>query len=145
MLPGGQVPSWVLKRWPIIAAVTGRGLARFICEDPEITAALRRIKVLPADYNNYLPTLPDKSFDIVYFDPMFRIPVNASSNLKPLRFLADDRSLNRRAVNEACRIAKRRVVVKEANGSSEFDRLGFPAVFGGKYSSVKYGVIATGG
>ncbi|MGP1407976.1 MAG: class I SAM-dependent methyltransferase, partial [Selenomonas sp.] len=45
------------------------------------------------------------------------------------------------AVAEACRVAKRRVVLKENSRSLEFARLGFSKIAGGKYSPVHYGVI----
>ncbi|MDR3591422.1 MAG: class I SAM-dependent methyltransferase [Negativicutes bacterium] len=134
-----------LESSAVIAAVTGLGLARFVSDQAGITAALRQIRVLNADFNQHLLTLPDRSFDIVFFDPMFRAPIIDSSNLKPLRFLADDRPLSCSAVREACRVARRRVVMKEKNGSPEFARLGITDLYGGKYSSVQYGVIAVGG
>lgn len=130
-----------LEASPVIAVITGLGLKQQVHEDAEITAALRRITVENSDYNDYLAGLPAKSFDIVYFDPMFRAPVYSSSNLKPLRQLADMRPLSADAVAQACRVAKRRVVIKEAKGSAEFERLGITALQGGKYSSVQYGFI----
>jgi 16S rRNA (guanine1516-N2)-methyltransferase len=141
--PAGQVLG--LEATAVIAAVTGLGLAQFASDEAEITAVLRRIRVIHADFNEYLPTLPDRSFDVVFFDPMFRAPIIDSSNLKPLRFLADDRPLGPLAVREACRVARRRVVMKETCGSPEFSRLGITELYGGKYSSIQYGVIAVGG
>jgi ubiquinone/menaquinone biosynthesis C-methylase UbiE len=93
------------------------------------------------DYHQYLKLLPDNSFDIIYFDPMFRNPINKSSNLKPIRTLADMRSLTTESIKEARRVAKKRVVIKEAAGSNEFTRLGIVTTVGGKYSSIKYGII----
>lgn len=142
---GGEGNILGLESSAVIAAVTGLGLARFKIGDPEISAALRRIRVEHADFNSYLPTLPDKSYDIVFFDPMFRSPITDSSNLKPLRSLADDRPLSSEAVREATRIARQRVVIKEANGSPEFSRLEIAELLGGKYSSIQYGVIRAGG
>lgn len=138
----GQVTG--LEASPIISTITGWGLQKFNCDNGEVTEALRRIRVLNADYNTYLPTVADNSFDIVYFDPMFRAPIKNSSNIKPIRFLADDRPLNAAAVEQARRIAEHRVVIKEANNSREFLRLGISSVYGGKYSSVQYGVIGAG-
>ena len=134
-----------LEAAAVITVITGLGLQRFVSDKNEITAALRRIQVKHADFNQYLPTLPAQSFDIVFFDPMFRAPLASSSSLKPLRFLADPRPLDRLAILEACRVAKKRVVMKESSGSPEFARLGFSELYGGKYSSVQYGVIAMGG
>lgn len=138
-----------LESSSVIALITGMGLKNFSplrgqappTDEFKITGALRRIVLKNADYLDYLTTLPAKSFDVVYFDPMFRRPVRKSSNLAPVRALADDKPLSLKAVAEACRVARRRVVMKEASGSGEFAKLGFFNIHGGKYSSVKYGVI----
>ncbi|MDR3563526.1 MAG: class I SAM-dependent methyltransferase [Negativicutes bacterium] len=140
---GGAVLG--LESSPIIAAITGLGLQTFSCDDADITSALRRIQVKEADYNLFLSTVPDKSFDVVFFDPMFRVPIIDSSNLRPIRFLADDRPIDALAIKEARRIARYTVVVKEASGSHEFARLGISVTHGGKYSSVHYGAIEMGG
>ncbi|MBP2655297.1 MAG: hypothetical protein H6Q73_2866 [Firmicutes bacterium] len=134
-----------LETSPVIAAVTAFGLRCYDAAADIVTSSLRRIEVKNADYNEYLDTLPTASFDVVYFDPMFRVPIYSSSNLKPLRTLADSRALTPEAITKACRIAKRRVVVKEARGSKEFNRLGITTIIGGKYSSIHYGVLETGG
>lgn len=126
---------------PLIAFVTGWGLANANSEADDITAAMRRIHVVAADYRRYLPSLPDNCVDVVYFDPMFRLPINSSSGIRPLREFADNGSLTPADLREACRVAKSRVVVKEHHGSGEFRRLGISRLVGGKYSSVQYGVI----
>lgn len=133
-----------LESSPVISAVTGLGLQHYRSDNAALTAALRRVAVENADYNEYLVSVPDKSFDIVFFDPMFRVPISTSSNLKPVRFLADRRPVRSEAVQEACRVAKHRVVFKEAQNSPEFARLHFTSVIGGKYSSIHYGIIETG-
>ncbi len=129
---------------PVVSLITGYGLLNFNNKCPEITESLRRINVINADYNSYLQKMPDKSVDVVYFDPMFRRPVKESSNMKPLRYLADPRPLDSHSLAEACRVATYRVIVKEANGSPEFQRLGITRVTGGKYSGVNYGIIELG-
>ena len=131
-----------LESSPVIALITRYGLEQFTVEsEPCITQALRRIKVEAVDYSEYLRTLPDKSMDIVYFDPMFRVPILTSSNVKPIRTLANMQPVSLAAIEQAYRVAKQRVVVKEAAGSREFARLGIAATVGGKYSSIAYGVI----
>lgn len=133
-----------LESSPVIALITGIGLQNFTLESQseyDITSALRRIRVENADYFELLQTLPENSFDIVYFDPMFRNPIYKSSNLNPIRELADKRSLTPEAIDQACRVAKQKVVVKEAASSKEFSRLGITTTVGGKYSSIKYGII----
>jgi len=133
-----------LETSAVLAAVSSLGLQQFSAGDARINAALRRIAVKNVDYNSYLPTLPDRCFDVVFFDPMFRVPIGSSSNIKPLRFLADDQPLGAQALQHACRVARKRVVVKETNGSPEFSRLDIDLLQGGKYSSVQYGIIEVG-
>jgi hypothetical protein len=84
--------------------------------------------------------LPDRSVDIVYFDPMFRRPVLSSSALRPLRSQAEERPLSEAAVREAVRVARRRVVLKDHRDSGEFERLGFVRRRVSS-SKVAYGVI----
>ncbi|MHC1746286.1 MAG: class I SAM-dependent methyltransferase [Negativicutes bacterium] len=136
-----------LEASAIISLITSWGLQNFIDPDvsPEILAALRQITVQQTDYFSYLKSMPDDSFDVVYFDPMFRRPVANSITLKPLRELANKEALNPEVLIEACRVASQRVVIKETSGSLEFNRLGITHVTGGKYSSIQYGVIHTGG
>lgn len=140
--PEGKVTG--LESAKLIALIARLGLAEFHHDSLDITQALRRIQVIHADYSEYLSLLPDKSYDIVYFDPMFRQPVYASSNFKPFRALADKRPLSLNAVNEACRVARKRIVIKEKNASPEFARLGFNLTIGGKHSRIHYGVRELG-
>lgn len=135
----GQVRG--LEASAAICYLTAHGCQHFISEDAKYTEALRRITLCQADYTDYLSQQPADSVDIVYFDPMFRQPIASSSNLKPLRYLADDRALSNDAVTEAIRVARQRVVIKETRHSREFLRFPLTAIQGGKYSSVHYGII----
>lgn len=144
---GSQGKVVGLESSAIISLITSWGLQHFSNSDvsPEILAALRSISVRRSDALSYLKTMADNSFDIVYFDPMFRHPVANSITLKPLRELANKEPLNKEILAEACRVAAQRVIIKEMNKSAEFNRLGITHVMGGKYSSVQYGVLDTGG
>ncbi len=137
--PSGKVTG--LENSLLIELIARIGLTEFIGESPDITEALRNIEVVQADAEEYLRSLPDECYDIVYFDPMFRKPIESSSNLKPIRLLADKRPLSLAALAEAKRVARQRIVLKEMQGSSEFERLGFSQFAGGKYSSVQYGIM----
>ena len=108
-------------------------------------AALRRIRAVRADHAAYLAAMPDKSVDIVYFDPMFRLPIAESSGLEPLRNVANPAALSEAAVREARRVARRIVVLKENRDSGEFERLGFEWVKPKKTSKIAYGVITVDG
>ncbi|GAA0137302.1 class I SAM-dependent methyltransferase [Paenibacillus sp. YSY-4.3] len=102
--------------------------------------ALRRIEPRQGHHLRLLGQMPDKSADVVYFDPMFRDPVLESSSISPLRAFANNSSLEESAIFEACRVARRAVILKEKIGSGEFERLGF-CVSGRVRSKITYGVI----
>ena len=131
-----------LESSPLIAAVIGDGLAHATGDNYEMHAAMRRITVRVADALTYLRAQEDRSFDVVYFDPMFRRPLHESAGMNALRMCADMRALTPETVAEAHRVARRRVVMKERRESGEFERLGFREIVGGRYSRVAYGVMA---
>ena len=131
----------VLESNALIAAVIADGLAHATGDNYDMHAAMRRIEVHHADALDFLRTQETGSFDVVYFDPMFRRPLHESAGMNALRVLADMRALTEEAVAEARRVARRRVVMKERQGSAEFERLGFDMLMGGKYSRIAYGVM----
>lgn len=130
-----------LESVPVLAALVARGLQAYQHRDPELVAAMRRVAVRAVSYQVELPRLPDRSFDVVYFDPMFREPLWESASMVPLRAVADPQPLSPAALAEARRVARRRVVVKERPGSPEFNRLGVRQVAGSPRGRVAYGVL----
>ena len=130
-----------LESSPLIAAVIGDGLAHATGDNYDMHAAMRRITVCATDALTYLREQAAGSYDVVYFDPMFRCPLHESAGMNALRARADMRALTPETVAEARRVARRRVVMKERRESGEFERLGFFEVVGGKYSRVSYGVM----
>ncbi len=126
---------------PLIYLVTSYGLGHFHAENYPIQEAMRRINTVNAEALEYLKAQGDKSVDVVYFDPMFRYPLKDSKNLNPLREAANHSAISEELLQEACRVAKSRVVMKENARSKEFARLGFDKIMGGKYSKVHYGVM----
>jgi len=134
-----------LESSSIVAALTRWGLADLSGEQAdarlETKLSARRIEVIHADHADYLSKLPDESFDVVYFDPMFRRPKKASVGIAPLRNFADARALTLETLQQAKRVARRRVVIKEAHDSPEFSRLGIREFGGGRYSPVEYGIL----
>ncbi|SHE40502.1 Putative SAM-dependent methyltransferase [Desulforamulus putei DSM 12395] len=124
-----------------VAEIVRRGLQSYTGEKPELLNAMRRIQVVHTDHLTYLKNLPAGSFDVVYFDPMFRVAREKSSSMAPLRPFANNSPLAKEAVAEAVRVARKRVVMKENRGSEEFQRLNFHRIQGGRYSPVAYGII----
>lgn len=131
---------------PVLSLIVREGLANYSVGISEgLKGAMRRIKVVCADYIQFLKNQPDGSVDIVYFDPMFRIPGHKSSAIDAMRPLTNKSPLSPEAIGEALRVARRRVVVKELRNGPELPRLGFSKITGGKYSPVSYGVVEKGG
>jgi 16S rRNA (guanine1516-N2)-methyltransferase len=116
------------------------GLNRYSTEIPALNDAMRRIRLKQEHHLSYLKRQPDKSIDIIYFDPMFQTPIEESSSLSPLRHVANHESLELESVNQAKRVARKSVVLKEQWESGEYERLGFTNVFK-TYSKIAYGVI----
>lgn len=135
----GTVVGW--ESVPVLAELVRRGMQTYCDRDPEVTAALRRIQVVCADHRILLPATPDRSFDVVYFDPMFREPVYETSHFVPLRALTDHRPLDPASIRHAVRVARRRVVIKERKGSPVFQELGVDRVVAAGNSRIAYGVI----
>lgn len=106
---------------------------------PNFRHLTQGIELVHADYRTFLRQLPPKSFDVVYFDPMFTAPVMQASSLLPLRPLAWDRPLDPEDIALAARVARKRVVVKERS-FFDFTALGMSAA-GGKNRKTAYGVL----
>lgn len=128
------------KSFPVYA-VGREGLHSMkVPEAPALTAALRRIHLLHADVSDYLKKQPDNRFDVIYFDFMFHHTVSQTNNLADLRIFAAQSGLDEMLWEEAKRVAKKRIIVKNRPFASWFKT--HPPTFlrGGTYSRVVYGV-----
>lgn len=138
---GAEGSVTALESEPVLHAVVREGLYSYQSSLPEVDEAMRRIKLKRSNHTDYLSSLPDKSVDIVYFDPMFEAAIEESSAIGPLRSLANHGKLSESAVHEAVRVARKCVMLKEQRGSNEFERLGFTRCKTKKTSKITYGVI----
>ncbi|KQO17143.1 class I SAM-dependent methyltransferase [Paenibacillus sp. Leaf72] len=134
----GQVTAIESER--VLCALVREGLAVYESGLADVDAAMRRIRMISMNHLDYLRQLPDRSVDVVYFDPMFRQPIHESSSIQPLRQLVNDNALSIEAVTEALRVARKTVVLKEHRHSEEFARLGFERRHLHS-SKIAYGVI----
>lgn len=131
-----------LESVPIVAAMTEHGLKTFDSGVVEVNQAMARIQVVCADNADYLSTAEPGSFDVVYFDPLFDRPIQASSAMVPLRALADARGLTRDVLDLARRVAQRWVVVKQRRDSPLWEELVPEDLVRGHHSSIEYGRFA---
>ncbi len=114
--PRGRVVG--LEASPALAAWVGEGLLR--SGDP----AAGRIEIRAADHALALAALPDRSFDVVVFDPMFRHARAEPAGFDLVRRLADPRPLSAESVERARAVARRWVVVKDGAPGWDLARLG---------------------
>ncbi|MBM6619348.1 class I SAM-dependent methyltransferase [Bacillus suaedaesalsae] len=108
----------------------------------KMNTAMRKIDVIWENSNEYLKTSGDHSVDVIYFDPMFEETIE-SSGIKGIKHLAlyDDVTLE--MIQEAKRVAKKRIVLKDHWKSSRFQHLGFTPIVR-KSSNFHYGVLDLG-
>ena len=114
--PTGRVVG--LEASPALAAWVGEGLRR--CAD----LAAGRVEIRAADHAEALAALPDGSFDVVVFDPMFRHARAEPAGFDLVRRLADPRPLSAAALARARRVARRWVLVKDGAPGWDLARLG---------------------
>jgi 16S rRNA (guanine1516-N2)-methyltransferase len=108
-----------------VAFIVQRGMQAYDTSEMPLTACMRQIKVVCSEAVTYLKTLPNDSFDIVYMDPMFEEVIEESNNFETLREAGEHLALTKEWVDEAVRIAKRRIVLKAHYRSDWFDKFGF--------------------
>lgn len=111
-----------LEANPDIAFIADCGLRSFPSESKELTEAMKRIQVQQGEAISLLKELPDSSWDVVYIDPMFSEPINESSNFTPLRQVGYTHSLSQEWIQQALRVSKRCVVVKDRFDSPVFEK-----------------------
>lgn len=131
--PGGRVVG--LEASLALYAVVSDGLERFD-SGPRACA----VEAVHADAAAYLRSLPNKAFDVVLFDPMFERPRRAQPAFEILRRHALHAPLDRTTLDEARRVAGRRVVVKGSRYSSDLSRLGLTPLAGSRYATVVWAV-----
>ena len=124
-----SLPLWFL---------VSQGVVSYKSKLPDLIRDLQRIEIIHAEASEYLKTLQEDSFDMVYFDPMFRQPVRKSSEMVPLRPLAFAGPLTPDMVELALKAAPR-VVIKERSVEI-LQEYGCTEFVGTKYSAVRFGI-----
>lgn len=110
----------------------------------DIQKALKRIKLKNEDFLQYLKKSETKSIDVIYFDTMFKHPVKPDKNrIEGFRKIACYDTLTNEVFEEALRVAKKRIIVKERPFSSIFKKYKFTYIDSKKGKTVAYGVIET--
>jgi len=125
-----------------IACITKNGLNDYKDINEQTKTFMDRIDVINSSCEEYILSQPDNSFDVVYFDPMFKRPNKKSVAINSLRPFAQQGGLKKETLIQALRVCKNRVVIKERVGSGEFEKLGIQKFYGNtKFGAIAYGVI----
>jgi len=125
----------------LLYTIVREGLASYHTPQTEIEAAMRRIDIQCEAHDQYLKRQSDNSIDIIYFDPMFRTPLHESSAIKAIRSVANADPLQLSTIEEAKRVARKCIVLKEHSKSDEFERLGFTRCTKEQGNKIAYGII----
>ncbi|WP_059170879.1 class I SAM-dependent methyltransferase [Bacillus sp. FJAT-27445] len=105
--------------------IVKKGLKSWQSEVDLLDAAMRRVQVVHNDALPYLKSQSDDSVDCVYFDPMFEISIDESVGINALRHFALHGGIGGEEFNEALRVARKRVVLKDHYLSPRFEAFGF--------------------
>lgn len=87
--------------------------------------AMKRIQVVNKHALSVLKSLPNESIDCVYFDPMFDETILESDGIQALGQFAIHENLDEETILQACRVSRKRVVLKDHYKSERFDKYGF--------------------
>ncbi len=137
---GPQGSCTALEVRPEIAQLLAIGRVTYESGVPAFDTALRRLDVRCAPFRSALAVLPDDSYDIVYFDPMFDAPVEGSHSLQRMRDFAELSSVTQSDLAQALRVARRVVVVKGRGDSAWWREWRIPHV-DRKSGKVAYGLL----
>ncbi|WP_309244905.1 class I SAM-dependent methyltransferase [Bacillus sp. WMMC1349] len=129
-----------IEKSPLLAFFVETGLKTWETDLTPLNEAMKRIQVLSDDSFEHLKKLADHSVDVVYFDPMFAEGIKESDGISPLRKLAKFDFSFAGCIDEALRVAKKRVVLKDHWKSPRFEAYGF-RVKRRKTALFHYGVL----
>lgn len=119
----GKVTS--IEQNKYIAYIVKDGLKRWDTNNEQMNEALRRIEVIHMEAIDFLQTLENNSYDVVYLDPMFETHIDESTHLDPLMNFAYFKTLDEQLIKECLRVAKNRVILKDHYESSLFKKYSF--------------------
>lgn len=114
-----------LEADPHIAFVVHNGMKTYDTTELPLTECMRQIQVIHKNAVDFLQRQPDNCFDVVYLDPMFEEVIEEATNFEALRKAGSHIALDENWIQEAKRVAKKRVVLKAHYQSLSFERFGF--------------------
>ncbi|MFC4402129.1 class I SAM-dependent methyltransferase [Gracilibacillus xinjiangensis] len=120
---GGSI--YGLEGNPLIYLLTKEGLSTFVSGNQLFDKAMRKINVINKEHYSYMKNAETDSVDIVYFDPMFDKGIKDSTGINSIRDYALRNSMTYKVIEEAKRVARKRVILKDHWKSDRFIQFGF--------------------
>ena len=131
-----------LEKSDILYEIGRAGIAGYVDKEERLTQAVRRISLLHQDFKTFLSQAEPKSFDVIYFDPMFHHPVKREVNdMEGFRRAASYDGLEEEVLRLAMNVARQKIIVKERPFSPLFRNGLFTEIHGKKGQTTAYGVI----
>jgi hypothetical protein len=127
---------------PELGIVVREGLKTVVTDHHAVNEAMRRVSVVHLGHHlEYLRACPARRYDVVCFDPFFEEVLRNSQTFAPLRAFGEHSALLPEAIQEARRVARRRVVVKAVRWAETLPALDVTEVVTSRSSKVAYGVL----
>ncbi|MFT7520158.1 MAG: 16S rRNA (guanine1516-N2)-methyltransferase [Kiritimatiellia bacterium] len=128
-------PVVALEMIPALALLTREGLRGYGVQD---------IHVICTESAHFMASLPDNCFDVVQGDPMFPKGTGVTPSLEGVRQIAHASPLSLEWVQQAVRVARKTVVVRDIDRGSLLEMLGAPEIFRVRKGRPRYGVWRSG-
>jgi len=125
---------------PYLAYIVQKGLFQWDSGLEEMNKAMRRITVNQNNSFEILQQLEDNSFDCVYFDPMFEATILESDGIRGLTKFASKDGLFAEMIEQAYRVARKRIILKDHFRSKRFEQYDF-TVTRRKTAKFHFGII----
>ena len=109
----------------ILAYIVKEGLQSWESQNDRINRAMRKVEVVNSNHLEFLKSVPTKSVDVVYFDPMFEESIAESNALQTMSQHSNHGTITSEAISEAKRVARKTIVLKDHFRSERFQLLGF--------------------
>lgn len=127
-ITGGSGLVTALETSPVLYQIVKCGLKNYSHKKRDINSAMRRVNIINSNYNQYLKKQETNSYDIVYFDPMFENTRNKAQGLDIVRNLACYSLPELDILNEAKRVARKHVIIKDTAPGLYLKRLNIPVI-----------------
>lgn len=109
----------------ILAYIVTEGLKSWNSQNQQIDQAMRNVEVINSNHLDILKSMPTKSIDVIYFDPMFEESITESNAIQAMSYHCNYDTITAETIKEAKRVARKNVVLKDHFRSERFQAFGF--------------------